>query len=306
MKPSATLSDRPARLQADFLLLLVSVIWGSAFAAQRVAALHLNAFLFNGLRFLLGAAVLLPLARQTWQAFDRRALTGSALAGLLLFGGTSFQQLGLKYTTAGNAGFITGLYVVLIPIFLALGWRQKPRLSTLFASLLAALGLFLLSTAGRLAPPGSPPTAIGDRLELIGAALFALHVIWIGQLVRRVPVLHLAIVQYLVCGMLSLAAASVGPGGIDGSGRDNAWWTVIYTGIFSIGVGYTLQAVGQRVAPPADAAILLSAEAVFAAFFGWLFLDERLAALQLLGCLLILTGMLVSQFSLLRNIEVEK
>jgi drug/metabolite transporter (DMT)-like permease len=189
MKRSGVLSNRQARLQADFLLLLVSVIWGSAFAAQRVAAFHLNAFVFNGLRFFIGAAVLLPLSRQTWQVFDRRTLAGSALAGLLLFGGTSFQQLGLKYTTAGNAGFITGLYVVLIPIFLAIGWGQKPRLFTLFASLLAALGLFLLSTGGRLPPPGSPPTALGDRLELIGAALFALHVIWIGQLVRQVPIL---------------------------------------------------------------------------------------------------------------------
>lgn len=303
MKLPTTLSNQQARLQADFLLLLVSVIWGSAFAAQRVAALHLNAFLFNGLRFLIGAAVLLPLARRTWQIFDRRALAGSALAGLMLFGGTAFQQLGLKYTTAGNAGFITGLYVVLIPLFLAIGWRQKPRTSALFGSLLAALGLFLLSTGGRLAPPGSLPIAAGDRLELVGAALFALHVIWIGQLVRQVPVLPLAIVQYLVCGMLSLAAAGVSPGGIDGTGLDIAWWTVVYTGIFSIGVGYTLQAVGQRVAPPADAAILLSAEAVFAAFFGWLFLSERLAALQLLGCALILASMLVSQFSQLGNID---
>ena len=154
-------SPGTSRLKADLTLLLVSVIWGSAFVAQRVAAEHMGVYLFNGLRFLLGALVLLPLAlrRQaqapppTW-----KTLPWMLLAGALIFAGASLQQLGMRYTTAGNAGFITGLYVVLIPIILAVGWRQPPRPVIWIAAALATLGLFLLSTGGRFA------LALGDAL----------------------------------------------------------------------------------------------------------------------------------------------
>ena len=278
-----------SRLKADLTLLLVSAIWGSAFAAQRVAALHLNAFFFNGLRFFLGAVVLLPLARGSWKRFNREAFQGAALAGLLLFGAAALQQIGIESTTAGNAGFITSLYVVLTPIFLAIGWRQRPGLLTWLASLLAVLGLFLLSTGGRLA------LAPGDGLELAGAVLWSFHVIWIGRLVHQVEILPLAVVQSIVCTILNLLAAGLSGGGFAPGGLQAAGWAVVYTGIFSIGIGYTLQAYGQRSAPPADAALLLSAEAVFAAFFGWLFLSERLLPIQLFGCGLILTGMLLAQ-----------
>ena len=279
-----------ARLKADLTLLLVAVVWGSAFVAQRVAALSMGVSLFNGLRFLLGALVLLPLAlrSQGAGASTRRYLPGMALAGLLLFGGTSLQQLGLRYTTAGNAGFITGLYVVLVPLILALGWRQSPRRLVWMAAALSAAGLFLLSTGGRFS------LAIGDALELAGAFLWAFHVLCIGWLVQRADVLHLAVVQYAICGLLSLGLALALESGSLAQ-VSGAWWTVVYTGILSIGLGYTLQGVGQKVAPPADAAILLSLEAVFAALAGWVFLDERLSAVQLIGCALMLGGMLLAQ-----------
>ena len=287
-----------ARLQADLTLLLVAAIWGSAFVAQRVAALNMGAYLFNGMRFLLGALVLLPFTwRRPGQGERPRRkprcgdLAGIALAGLLLFGAISFQQVGLRYTTASNAGFITGLYVVFIPLILAVPWsgkRQLPGRAVWVASLLAAAGLFLLSTGGTL------QLAPGDNLVLVCAVLWAFHVIWIGRLVQRLDVLHVALGQDLVCGLLSLAVGLAFEGGAFPQ-SPAAWWAVAYTGVFSIAIGYTLQAVGQRVAPAADAAIILSLEAVFAASFGWLVLDEHLSALQLLGCGLMLAGMLLAQ-----------
>jgi len=305
LAPTSPPRARRARLQADLTLLLVAAIWGSAFAAQRVAALTMGAYLFNGLRFLLGALVLSPWALRSpgrAQHLKLGDIPGIAVAGLLLFGGISFQQVGLRYTTASNAGFITGLYVVIIPLILALhrpGSQASkpgiPRPAVWVAAGLAATGLFLLSTGGRLR------LAEGDALELACAVLWAFHVIWIGRLVQRVDALHVALGQDLVCGLLSLGvhARLLGLGlAFEGGalpGSPEAWWAVAYTGVFSIAIGYTLQAVGQRVAPPADAAIILSLEAVFAAFFGWMLLGEHLSAVQLAGCGLMLAGMLLAQ-----------
>jgi drug/metabolite transporter (DMT)-like permease len=288
-------SMKSERIRADLALLLVAIIWGSAFAAQRVAAVHMSAFLFNGTRFLLGALILLPLTRGRWRGFNLRALAGSVLAGVLLFGAAGLQQIGLQSTTAGNAGFITGLYVVLVPIFLAFGWRRWPQPITWLASLLAAAGLYLLSTGGQFA------LAAGDALELAGAVLWALHVILIGRLVQNVEVLPLVITQDFLCGLLNLALLIAAAKGNPWAGLPDAWWTVVYTAVFSIGLGYTLQAAGQRVAPPADAAIILSGESVFAAFFGGLLLNERLAILQVTGCGLILASMLLAQANIYKR-----
>jgi len=287
---SGPASEHTHRLRADLALLLVAIVWGSAFAAQRLAAEQISAFTFNGLRFLVGALVLLPLTWRHWEHLDRRGLMGVALVGSVLFAGAAFQQLGLRYTTAGNAGFVTGLYVVLIPLILALGRKEPPRRGIWPASLLAATGMFLISTGGKIT------LKLGDIFELAGACMFALHVILIGVLVRRVEVLQLAVSQYLVCGLLSLLVG-LGLGGSTLGSLASVWWAIVYTGIFSVGLGYTLQARAQKIAPPADAAILLSLEAVFAALFGWLLLDERLNAPQLLGCGLMLTAMILAQVS---------
>lgn len=283
------------RLKADLLLLLTAVIWGTAFVAQRVAAVNSGVFLFNGLRFLLGALVLLPLISTSRKAVSmaankKKPLPGILMSGLLLFMAGTLQQLGLRFTTAGNAGFITGLYVVLIPLILAVFRKQRQRPAIWIAALLATGGLYLLSTNGQMR------LSKGDALELAGAFFFALHVIWIGQQVQFIPILHLAIGQYLITGLLSLSMGLIfEPGATQNIAL--AWLPILYTGVFSIGTGYTLQAMGQRFAPPADAAILLSMEAPFAALFGWLMLSERLVPIQVLGCGLMLAAMLLAQIS---------
>lgn len=280
--------DMSSRLRSDLILLAVAIVWGSGFVAQRVAAAHLSPWMYNGTRFLLGALVVLPLVAKRLRGLTRADWWGGALAGLLLFSAALFQQTGLRFTTAGKAGFITGLYVVIVPLLLALVWREWPRWSAWAASLLATAGLFLLSGLGRLA------LASGDGWVAACAVVWALHVILIGRLASRVDALRLALVQYLLCGALSLGIALA-------SGRDTiaglaaAQWAILYNGVTSVGLGFTLQVIGQRHAPPTDAAIILSMESVSAALFGWLLLDERLVAVQIAGCGLMLAGMLLAQ-----------
>jgi drug/metabolite transporter (DMT)-like permease len=287
------LRDR-SRIRSDLILLLVALIWGSAFVAQRYAALQMGALLFNAIRFWIGTIILVPFLRLGFHKPDsndnitQHDILWISLAGFLLFGGAALQQVGMKFTTAGNAGFITGLYVVLIPFFMSMIWREKIRATIWLAAALSVAGLFLLSTGGKL------HLNPGDVLELLGAGFWAFHVILIGRLVQRVTLIKLAIGQYLVCGLLSLAASLL----VEQNSLSNiasSWWALIYTGVISIGMGYTLQIVGQRFAPAPDAAIILSLEAVFAAFFGWFFLGELLNGLQILGCIIIFSGILMAQ-----------
>ena len=277
------------RLKSDLILLLTAFIWGSAFAAQRVAAAYIGPFLFNGSRFLLAVLVLLPVIRFRLK-LERRMWVWVAAAGVLLFGASTLQQAGLRWTTAGNAGFITGFYVVLVPIFLWLVWRQQIAWRSWLAAGMAVVGVWMLSANGEFR------LALGDALELAGAFLWALHVILISRVIRQTDVLHFAIGQYLVCGVLNTAVGLVVDAHTLG-GFATAGWAVAYTGILSVALGYTLQAVGQKHAPATDAALILSMESVFAAFFGYIFLNERLQWLQLLGCGLILAAIILVQFN---------
>ena len=278
------------RLKSDFILLLVAFIWGSAFAAQRVAADHLGPFIFNALRFFVAVIVLLPIARFRLKV-ERGILPWVVLAGTALFTASALQQAGMQYTTAGNAGFITGLYVVLVPLVMVIFLRQPVSRWTWVAALIATIGTFLLSTGGEL------KLNPGDLLELVGAGAWAVHVLLVGWLARRTNVLSFVILQNLVSAVLNVAFSlftdiSTLPGLLP------AAWAVLYTGVFSIGVGYALQGMGQRHAPPTDAALILSLEAVFAALFGFFFLDERLLPIQILGCVMILAAIVQVQLRL--------
>ncbi|MDR3574456.1 MAG: DMT family transporter [Anaerolineaceae bacterium] len=275
------------RLRSDLILLLVALIWGTAFVAQRLGAVHSGIFVFNGLRFLLATLVMLPFIRFHWKV-DRQVLPLVMLAGLLLFAGSAFQQAGLQFTTAGNAGFITTLYVVLVPILLLLFWRQAVSWLAWVAAILAVAGGWLLSTSGTF------HVAPGDGLELVGSLLWAFHVILIGKLARRMQPLYLAIGQSFVAGILSLAVGlffeTHTVSQIAGS-----WLPILYLGIISTAVAFTLQIVGQRHSPATDAAIIMSMEAVFAAISGYLFLGEILQTIQVIGCAMIFVAILLAQ-----------
>ena len=285
-------------LRAEALLLLAAVIWGFAFVAQRLGMDHVGPFTYNGVRFFLGMLSLLPLL---W--LGRRAaapiapggwwpiLSGGLLAGLILFAGASLQQIGIVYTTAGKAGFITGLYVVIVPL-IGLLWGHRTPWSTWVGAALAVAGLYLLTLTDDLT------LAEGDGLVLIGALFWAGHVLVIGWLSgRHIEPVLLACLQFVVCAVLSLTVAVITEP-ITLVGLWGGAMPILYGGLLSVGVAYTLQVVAQRDAPPAHAAIILSLETVFAALGGWLLLNETLSGRGVLGCALMFAGMLLSQLGL--------
>lgn len=301
MNRGSTVSVRGERVKADLILLAVAVVWGSSFVAGRAAAAYLDPFLYNGSRFFVGVLTLLPFVARRLRDVKRAEVWGGALAGFFLFGASSMQQIGLEFTTAGKSGLITGMYVILVPLLLTLIRRRWPHWSVWVASLLAVGGLVLLSgvSVGRNVYNFDLSMTYGDAWTLASAVLWALHVIFIGWLARRTRVLRLAVVQYIVCGLLNVVLGLAH--GYEGAaflwGVASAWWAILYAGVLSIGLGFTLQVVGQRRAPAADAAIIMSLEAVFAALFGWLLLGETLTAQQFLGCGLMFAGMLLAQVS---------
>lgn len=284
-------------LKADWLLLLTAMIWGTGFVAQRVGMDHVGPLTFNGVRFTLGALVLLPLAvRKTpFSASGSRSggnggqvlLWGGGLAGVVLFAGAALQQAGLVYTTAGKAGFISGLYVIIVPI-LGLVWGFRPGRGGWLGACLAVAGLYFLSVTEdfRLAP--------GDSLVLMSSFFWAVHVLVLGWLSPRMRRTRLACIQFSVCALLSLAAAALFEP-VTAEGLRGATIPILYGGLVSVGIAYTLQVVAQRHAPPVHAAIILSLESVFAAVAGWIILGEVLDLRGFLGCGLMLTGMLTAQ-----------
>lgn len=282
-------------MKADLILLLTAAIWGFAFVAQRVGMDHMGPFTFNAIRFSLGAVSLLPvLAYQKKHLSHQvhtpgtRYLGGILWTGLALFAGASLQQVGLVGTTAGKAGFITGLYVILVPL-LALSWGRRTHLAHWIGAVLAVAGLYFLSVQGgfRVSPY--------DLIILAGAFVWAIHVHLIARYSPRVGPIRLSIYQFAICGALSLLVAlAIEP--IHFKGISEGLWPILYGSFLSVGLAYTLQVVAQRTADPAHAVIILSLEGAFAALGGWLVLQEVLTPRHLGGAFLILTGTLISQF----------
>lgn len=282
--------------RANILLLLTALIWGAAFVAQRMGMDHMGPLTFNGVRFALGALALLPLiaVMDRKRAADAPSLSvlirGGMLMGGALFLGAWLQQFGLCFTTAGKAGFITGLYVVFVPLIgIFLGHRYG--LGTWAGAGLAIAGMYLLSVTESMSMDK------GDTLVLMSAFFWGVHVLLIGRLtsgLAAVDAIKLAAVQFAFCSLISMAGAALFED-ITLSGLRDGIVPILYGGLMSVGVAYTLQVVAQRDARPAPAAIILSLEAVFAAVAGWMLLGETLTAQALAGCALMLGGMIWSQ-----------
>ena len=298
------------------ILLLTAAIWGFAFVAQRVGMQHVGAFTFNGVRFALGSLSLLPVIyffnkqsktknetntnenevnvikevkekNEFKEANLKTTVKSGMLAGSVLFIAASLQQVGLIYTTAGKAGFITSLYIVLVPI-LGIFLKQKTHYTTWIGALTAVVGLYLLSINESLT------IEFGDFLEIIGAFFWAAHIQLIDRFVKNVDAIKLSSIQFATCAVLSLIVAFIFED-VNFSGLSSALVPILYGGIMSAGVAYTLQAIGQKFAKPSHAAIALSMEAVFAAIGGAWLLHERLPARGYVGSGLMLLGMLIAQ-----------
>jgi drug/metabolite transporter (DMT)-like permease len=277
------------RILADLAMLLAAVIWGGGFVAQRQATDHLDFFAYNALRFLLAGLVILPLAIKRLN-LNKESILWILLSGGALFIGSALQQAGLQTTTAASAGFITGLYVVLVPLFLAIFWRLKIPALNWLAALAALVGTYLLSTSGK-----GFNISTGDLLELAGAFVWPFHVIIVGFAAKKLNPFVLSAGQSLVCGLLNLGFSFFFQP-ITSAATLATIWPILYGGIFSVAGGFTLQTLGQSKAPTADSALILSLESVFAAIFGVLLLGEKMNPIQILGSVIIMTSIFGVQF----------
>lgn len=279
-------------LIASGLLVLTAAIWGFAFVAQRVGSGYVGAFTFNGVRFALGAVSLLPIIYITsrnntdGQAAGFPVIPGIA-CGTVLFIASTLQQIGVSETTAGKAGFITGFYIVLVPL-LGIFMKRTVGRNIWIGVVLALSGLYLLSVNGRLS------ISRGDLLVLIGAFFFAVHILIIDRFAVKTDPLKLSFMQFLTCSALSCISALIFEGA-HFSGVIQAAVPILYGGIGSVGIAYTLQVVAQKDARPSHAAIIMSLESAFGSLGGFIILHEDLGPRGYAGCMLMLSGMIISQ-----------
>lgn len=284
-----------AIVRANILMLITAMIWGSTFLGQNVAMNYMGALTFSGVRFLLGTFALLPIIffylrknkLTLLQIFSKRTIAGGIVLGIILTIGINLQQIGIKYTTITNSGFITGLYVILVPI-LGLIVGQRTGLGTWIGAILAVIGMALLTLTDHLT------ISFGDLITLISAFAWGLHVLSAGFLVNRYDPIAVAFMQCLVCSILSLLLAAPLEG-LQMSFAQPALLAIFFTGIVSVAISFTLQLIAQKDAVPSHAAVILSLEAVFAAICGAIFLDESLTTRGYIGCMLMFIGMIIAQ-----------
>jgi drug/metabolite transporter (DMT)-like permease len=281
------------RLQANFLLMLAAMIWGSAFVAQQVGTGNLGTISFTGARFLVGAIVVLPFAvfqfkrvHNSERTFVQADWYLLMITGTVLFTAAVLQQYGILHTTVTNAGFLTALYVPMVPIIGLLLLRRRVHWSVWPASIGCFVGTYIMSGAQHV------ELRVGDVWVIASTLFWASHVLLVGYVASRTRApLVVATFQFFVCGVLGLLLGAF----IEQPGLPefrSALFGIAYVGVFSVGMAFTLQVVGQRYTQAADAAIILSSETVFAAIAGYFFLGERLTIIQLSGAGLILFGII--------------
>ena len=285
------------KIKSTVLLFLTAIIWGFAFVAQRVGADYVGTFTFNGIRFLLGSFSLIPVILM----FEReeynkkkmlKTLAVSLVAGTILFIAASLQQYGVVLTgSAGKAGFLTGLYTVLVPVIRFL-MGKKTDILTFVGAFFAVGGLFLLCMTGDKLTFGK-----GDIVLIIGAVFWALHILIIDKFVNEISPLKFSMLQFFVCGLISMVIA-VFTENIEITAMKSALVPILYGGLMSVGVAYTCQILGQKDADPTFASIVFSTESVFSAIGGAIILHEIMSGRGYLGCVFIFIGIVLSQLNL--------
>ncbi len=280
------------------ILMLTAFIWGTAFVAQSVGMDYLGPFTFNGVRSLIGAAALLPCI---WllQILNKKEGTvkeegsrkdliiGGIACGLLLFAASSLQQIGIQYTSAGKAGFITAFYIVIVPV-LGIFLHKKIGWKVWIAVLLALAGLYFLCITEKFT------IGKGDIFIFLCALVFSLHIMVIDHFSPMVDGVKMSCIQFLVCGIVSIPFMV-----LTETPRLDAmlagWFPLVYAGVFSCGVAYTLQIVGQKNVNPAIASLILSLESCFSVLAGWMILGERLSVRESAGCILMFAAIILAQ-----------
>jgi drug/metabolite transporter (DMT)-like permease len=290
-------------LKANILLLLAAWVWGFAFVAQKVGSEYVGAFTFNGIRFALGSLTLVPILMYFNKKNQKNPkdiklespLKGGIVAGCILFFANTFQQVGMSYTTAGNAAFITAMYIVLVPI-ISIILKHKINFSNWVGVAFAVLGLYFITIQNSFI------INYGDFLQILCAVFFALHIVLIDNLVKRVDGIKLSVVQFMTCSAISLVCAFAFED-VRISGIMQGALPILYGGICSVGIAYTLQVIGQKNAKASHAALIMSLEAVFGAFGGLIILHENLGYRGYIGCVLMLAGILISQYPNLKKLK---
>lgn len=287
-------------LRQSLLLLLTAVIWGNAFVAQSVGMEYVEPFTFTALRNIIGAAVLVPCivfwekrradetrknaaedgmsgSRKLRKQEQRALLAGGVSCGLLLFVASNLQQFGIQYTTVGKAGFVTAMYIVLVPI-LSIFLKKKAGARVWSGVVIAVMGLYLLCMTDN-----GFSLQRGDVLMLICAFAFAVHILVIDYFVSKVDGLKMACIQFFICGILSAMCMFIFEKP-DVTRILQAWEPILYAGVLSSGAGYTLQIVGQKGMNPTVASLILSLESVVSVIAGWAILGQSLSLRELAGC----------------------
>jgi len=296
--------EKKTNLRGIVFLVITAVVWGFAFVAQTAGSDHIGTFLFNGIRFLLGALSLIPVIAlfekgATDNAVRKTTLLAGLVCGVLLFAASSLQQYGVElYNRAGypdgsgRAGFLTAMYMVIVPL-IGLFMKKRPGLFTWLGIVLATGGLFLVSVTGGFTV--SPE----DLVVILCAVLFAVHIVVIDRFGDNMYSLRFAMTQFAVCGVLSLVCWGIGlaAGAVPETAADlrAGLLPLLYGSFMSVGVAYTCQILGQKNAEPAFASIILSTESMFSAIGGALILGERMTPRGYLGCGLIFAGILLTQ-----------
>lgn len=280
------------------MLLLTAFIWGTAFVAQSVGMDYLEPFTFNGVRCLIGAIALLPCIwffnrgkekenKVNDKNEKRDLIKGGIACGILLFAASSLQQIGLVYTAAGKAGFITAFYIVLVPVFgiflhKKIGWKVW----TAVAIALAGLYFLCITEAFTI--------GVGDIYVLLCALIFSVHILVVDHYAPKVDGVKLSCIQFLVAGIVSIPFMVI----LESPKMGNmmtSWFPLIYAGVFSCGIAYTLQILGQKNVNPAIASLILSLESCFSVLSGWVILGERLSARETIGCIMMFAAIILAQ-----------
>lgn len=300
--------SRKEQFKKSALLLLAAFIWGVAFVAQSEAIKVVDAFTINCVRFLIGALTLLPViyfidkkskANDTDVCMDtsdyirnnskkKTPWIGGTVCGIILCAAANLQQIGIKYTTAGKAGFITAFYIVLVPVF-SFFLKKRASFIVWISVVVAVIGLGLLCINKEDLSIG-----IGELLVFACAILFALHILCVDHFVKGADGVKLSCIQFTVSGLVS---------GIFMFVFENpqiqailsAWMPILYTGVLSSGVAYTLQIIGQKDFNPTIASLLMSFESVFSVFAGWVILRQTLSVAEAAGCILMFVAVILAQ-----------
>ncbi len=285
-------------IRGEIFLVITAIIWGTSFVAQRVGMEYIGPFTFTATRFLIGTLSLVPIIlltdklnrnkeSQVQAGTKKDLLVGGLACGIALFLGISFQQFGLQYTTAGKAGFITALYIVLVPL-LGLFLHKKVEKSVWFGLALAVFGLYLLCVTEGFS------ISKGDFIVLCGTVFWAIHILIIDHFAPKVDGLKMSCIQFFTAGTLSLIGALFTET-IELSAIINSAGPILYTGVVVVGIAYTFQILGQKGTNPTVAAIILSMESVFAVISGMILLGESMSTKEIIGCILMLAAVIITQ-----------